>query len=130
MDRSISARRVAGLVGDFDRSPAYAGLAEALVLLIGDGRIPEATRLPSERELTEALAVSRTTVTRAYASVRDAGFADARQGSGTYTRVPGGAARVARPGAAPPAERPRPPSTSTAPRPSPRRRSPRRTPTR
>ncbi|HRI97541.1 MAG TPA: GntR family transcriptional regulator, partial [Nocardioides sp.] len=65
MDRSITARRVATLVGEFDRNPAYAGLADALVLLIGDGRIPEGTRLPSERELTEALGVSRTTVTRA-----------------------------------------------------------------
>ncbi len=94
MDRSITARRVATLVGDFDRSPAYAGLADALVLLIGDGRIPAGTRLPSERELTDALGVSRTTVTRAYASVRDAGFADARQGSGTFTQVPGGPARA------------------------------------
>ena len=94
MDRSISARRVATLVGDFDRSPAYAGLADALVLLIGDGRIPVGTRLPSERELTDALGVSRTTVTRAYAAVRDAGYAAARQGSGTFTDVPGGAARV------------------------------------
>ena len=71
MDRAITARRVATLVGAFDRSPAYAGLADALVLLIGDGRIPAGTRLPSERELTEALAVSRTTVTRAYAGIRD-----------------------------------------------------------
>lgn len=94
MDRAITARRVATLVGGFDRSPAYAGLADALVLLIGDGRIPVSTRLPSERELTEALGVSRTTVTRAYASVRDSGFAEARQGSGTYTRVPGGPARA------------------------------------
>jgi DNA-binding transcriptional MocR family regulator len=94
MDRSISARRVATLVGDFDRGPAYAGLADALVLLIGDGRIPVGTRLPSERELTEALGVSRTTVTRAYATVRDAGYADARQGSGTYTQVPGGPSRA------------------------------------
>jgi DNA-binding transcriptional MocR family regulator len=94
MDRSISARRVAILTGDFDRNPAYAGLADALVLLIGDGRIPVGTRLPSERELTEALGVSRTTVTRAYATVGEAGYAEARQGSGTYTRVPGGAARA------------------------------------
>jgi DNA-binding transcriptional MocR family regulator len=94
MDRSISARRVATLVDGFDRSPAYAGLADSLVLLIGDGRIPDGTRLPSERELTEALAVSRTTVTRAYASVQEAGFAEARRGSGTYTRVPGGPARA------------------------------------
>jgi DNA-binding transcriptional MocR family regulator len=93
MSRSIGARRVATLVGDFDRRPAYAGLADALVLLIGDGRLPAETRLPSERELTEALGVSRTTVTRAYATLRDSGYAEARQGAGTFTRVPGGASR-------------------------------------
>ncbi len=92
--RSISAPRTATLVGDFDRSPAYAGLADALTLLIGDGRIPLGTRLPSERELTDALGVSRTTVTRAYAALRDAGYAEALQGSGTFTRVPGGRARA------------------------------------
>ena len=94
MTGSISARRVATLVGDFGRSPAYAGLADALTLLIGDGRIPLETRLPSERELTESLGVSRTTVTRAYATLRDAGYAEARQGAGTFTRVPGGRHRA------------------------------------
>jgi DNA-binding transcriptional MocR family regulator len=94
MTGSISARRVATLVGDFERSPAYAGLADALTLLIGDGRIPLGTRLPSERELTESLGVSRTTVTRAYAALRDAGYAEARQGAGTFTRVPGGRHRA------------------------------------
>ena len=94
MSGSISASRVATLVGAFDRNPAYAGLADALTLLIGDGRISLETRLPSERELTDALAVSRTTVTRAYAALRDAGYAEARQGSGTYTRVPGGRSRA------------------------------------
>ncbi|MCD4536468.1 PLP-dependent aminotransferase family protein [Nocardioides sp. cx-169] len=91
---SISAARTAALVGDFDRSPAYTGLADALRLLIGDGRIGYGTRLPSERELTEALGVSRTTITRAYATLRDTGYAEARQGSGTFTRVPGGRARA------------------------------------
>lgn len=94
MMQSISAGRVAALVGDFDRSPAYAGVAEALTWLIGDGRIELGTRLPSERELTDALGVSRTTVTRAYAALRDSGFAEARQGSGTFTRVPGGRSRA------------------------------------
>jgi len=94
MTRTIGAARVATLVDDFDRSPAYAGLAEALVLLIGDGRIPLDTRLPSERDLTAALGVSRTTVTRAYAELRDAGYAEARRGAGTFTRVPGGRARA------------------------------------
>lgn len=94
MTRTISAGRVATLVSGFDRSPAYAGLADALTLLIGDGRIGVAVRLPSERELTDALGVSRTTVTRAYAALREAGYAEARQGAGTFTRVPGGRSRA------------------------------------
>ena len=94
MTGSISAARVATLADGFDRHPAYAGLADALVLLIGDGRIGLDTRLPSERELTEALGVSRTTVTRAYAALREAGYARARRGAGTFTRVPGGRTRA------------------------------------
>lgn len=89
MSQSISAARLAGLVDGFHRSPAYAGLAEALTLLVGDGRIALATRLPSERDLSTALGVSRTTVTRAYAALVDSGYAEARQGAGTFTRVPG-----------------------------------------
>ncbi|MBZ5737148.1 MocR-like transcription factor YczR [Nocardioides mangrovi] len=94
MSPTIGASRVATLVDGFDRSPAYAGLADALTLLIGDGRIGVGLRLPSERELTEALGVSRTTVTRAYAALREAGYAEARQGAGTFTRVPGGRSRA------------------------------------
>ncbi len=90
----ISAQRVATLVGDFPRSPAYLGLAETLRVLIGDGRIGLGVRLPSERELTGALDVSRTTVTRAYELLRESGYAEARRGSGTYTKVPGGHRRA------------------------------------
>ncbi len=93
MNESISASRIAALVGDFPRSPAYLGLADALREVIGDGRIGYGTRLPSERELTAELGVSRTTITRAYASLRESSYAEARQGSGTYTRLPGGRAR-------------------------------------
>ena len=91
---TLSAARLAGLVQGFDRSPAYAGLADALRELIGDGRIGYGTRLPSERDLTEALGVSRTTVTRAYAVLRDSAYAEARQGAGTFTRLPGGRTRA------------------------------------
>jgi DNA-binding transcriptional MocR family regulator len=91
---TISALRVAALVAGFPRSPAYAGLADALAVVIGDGRVPLDTRLPSERELTEALGVSRTTVTRAYAALREAGYAASRRGSGTFTQVPGGRSRA------------------------------------
>lgn len=91
---TLSATRLASLVDGFDRSPAYAGLADALRELIGDGRIGYGTRLPSERDLTDALGVSRTTVTRAYAVLRDSSYAEARQGAGTFTRLPGGRTRA------------------------------------
>src|SRR4051794_4878026 len=91
---SIAATRLAALARGFDRSPAYAGLADQLRLLIGDGRVHADLRLPSERDLSVALEVSRTTVTRAYAALVESGFAVARQGSGTYTRVPGGRAQA------------------------------------
>ena len=108
MTASIDApRRVATLVGGFDRSPAYAGLADALTLLIGDGRIGLGTRLPSERELTEALGVSRTTVTRAYAALRDARVRRGPPGRRAPTPgCPGGRGPRPRPRAAPPPGRP------------------------
>jgi DNA-binding transcriptional MocR family regulator len=87
-ERVLAATRVAALVGDFDRSPAYQGLAEGLRVLITDGRVPIGVRLPSERELTEALGVSRTTVTRAYAELRDRGYLVSRQGSGSVASLP------------------------------------------
>jgi DNA-binding transcriptional MocR family regulator len=88
MTTSIGPQRLARLVGNFDRSPAYRGLYARLQELIGDGRIPLGTRLPSERAVTEVLGVSRTTVTRAYSDLVASGFATAQQGSGTYAAVP------------------------------------------
>lgn len=88
VSRSISPHRLARLLGEFDRSPAYRGLCEGLRELIGDGRIPIGTRLPSERAVAPVLEVSRTTVTRAYANLVESGFATARQGSGTYATAP------------------------------------------
>jgi len=88
MQRVLHAHRVAELVTGFDRDPAYRGLAESLRALISDGRIPTGIRLPSERELTEALGVSRTTITRAYAELRDHGYLVSRQGSGWSTTLP------------------------------------------
>ena len=68
--------------------PAYAALARALRLLVLDGRLPLRTRLPGERELAEALGVSRTTATAAYAALRDEGFLASRRGAGSWTRLP------------------------------------------
>lgn len=88
MNRSLSPERLAALVGDFHRAPAYRGLRQALQERIGDGRIPIGSRLPSERAVADVLEVSRNTVTRAYADLVAAGFATARQGSGTFAAVP------------------------------------------
>ena len=101
MTRVLAASRIATLLGEFDRAPAYKGLAEGLRVLITDGRVPVGARLPSERELTDALAVSRTTVTRAYAELRDHGFLVSRQGSGSVASLPANAGSPRRPPAAP-----------------------------
>ena len=89
MQRHVSAERTAALLGSAtERTPAYLGIADGLRLLISDGRIAPGTRLPSERELTGALGVSRTTVTRAYALLKERGYIASRQGSGSVTQLP------------------------------------------
>jgi DNA-binding transcriptional MocR family regulator len=87
----VSASHLARLLGDATAtSPAYRGLSDAIRLLVADGRVLHGTRLPSERELTVALGVSRTTVTRAYAELRDRGYLTSRRGSRSVVTVPGG----------------------------------------
>lgn len=89
MQRTVSPSRVRALLGSaLDRSPAYLGLADGLRMLVSDGRIAPGTRLPSERELTLELGVSRTTVSRAYAVLRDRGFLSSRRGSGSVLVLP------------------------------------------
>jgi DNA-binding transcriptional MocR family regulator len=94
---TTSARRLAGLVGDLraDRGPRYAALAERVRQLVADGRVPLGTRLPAERDLAEALQVSRATVTAGYARLREDGWATARQGAGTFAALPAGPHRGA-----------------------------------
>jgi DNA-binding transcriptional MocR family regulator len=68
--------------------PAYQGLADGLRMLIVDGRLPVGAQLPSERALSDALRVSRTTVTAAYARMRDDGYLNARRGARSTTALP------------------------------------------
>jgi DNA-binding transcriptional MocR family regulator len=86
----LPASTLAGLLGVWadGTGPAYRVLAERLRLLIADGRIMPGSRLPSERELTEALGVSRTTVAAAYRELRDSGYLTSRRGSGSVTALP------------------------------------------
>ncbi|HSJ61981.1 MAG TPA: PLP-dependent aminotransferase family protein, partial [Jiangellaceae bacterium] len=90
--RSVNGAHLARLLGNWTASgttgPGYARLAAALRLLVLDGRLSLATRLPGERELATALGVSRTTITAAYDSLREAGYAASRRGSGTWTTLP------------------------------------------
>jgi DNA-binding transcriptional MocR family regulator len=63
------------------RTPLWRQLAEALRLLILDGRLTLQTRLPGERELAAALNVSRTTIASALGQLREEGFLYSRQGA-------------------------------------------------
>ncbi len=65
------------------RTPLWRQLADALRLLILDGRLTLETRLPGERELAAALNVSRTTIASALGQLREEGYLYSRQGSGS-----------------------------------------------
>ncbi|MFD0785846.1 GntR family transcriptional regulator, partial [Micromonospora azadirachtae] len=71
------------------RSPDYAALAGAVRGLLADGRLPLGVRLPAERELAQALKISRTTVTAAYRQLRESGHLASRRGAGSWTMLPG-----------------------------------------
>lgn len=72
------------------RAPAYRALADGIRTLVLEGRVPVAARLPAERELAAALAVSRTTVAAAFEALRSDGFLTSRRGAGSWTAVPAG----------------------------------------
>lgn len=96
MTSSIRGSQLARLLGQWHslpgrhRSPDYAALAGAVRGLLADGRLPLGVRLPAERELAEALAVSRTTVSAAYRTLRETGHLTSRRGAGSWTTLPSG----------------------------------------
>jgi DNA-binding transcriptional MocR family regulator len=72
------------------RHPDYAALAGTVRGLLADGRLPLGVRLPAERELAEALGISRTTVSAAYRELRESGHLTSRRGAGSWTTLPRG----------------------------------------
>lgn len=87
--RRINGRLLARLIGEARvERPYYLAIARAVSGLILDGRVPSNTRLPAERDLAEALGVSRNTVTAAYAWLRDNRYLESRQGAGSWTVLP------------------------------------------
>lgn len=66
--------------------PVYRRLSAAIAAAIERGELESGTRLPAERVLAGALAVSRTTVVSAYENLRGEGRVESRRGSGTRVR--------------------------------------------
>lgn len=90
--RVLDVERLARELGNWRTSsssgPVYQGLADGIRMLVVDGRLPVGARLPSERTLAERLRVSRTTVTSAYAQLREDGYLLARRGARSTTALP------------------------------------------
>jgi DNA-binding transcriptional MocR family regulator len=88
---AIPPSRLAELLGTWRRDgPAHQRLAATIRALVLDGRLPLQSQLPPERALASELAISRTTVTVAYNHLRAEGYVSSRQGSGSWTTIPGG----------------------------------------
>ncbi|MFI5707574.1 PLP-dependent aminotransferase family protein [Kribbella sp. NPDC051620] len=86
MDRSGDPAALASLIGHHlteHSGGLYRRLADAIGALIGSAELPVGARLPAERPLAEALAVSRSTVVAAYDELRARGLVESRRGSGT-----------------------------------------------
>ncbi|HEY4464421.1 MAG TPA: PLP-dependent aminotransferase family protein [Streptosporangiaceae bacterium] len=81
----IGAPELTDLLGHWPVSdgPLYRLLAARIARLADTGELPAGLRLPPERDLADALSVSRNTVAAAYQLLRDEGMADSRQGAGT-----------------------------------------------
>ncbi|MCC5947151.1 MAG: PLP-dependent aminotransferase family protein [Nitriliruptoraceae bacterium] len=62
-------------------------LVRAVAGAIEAGTLPAGTHLPAERRLAEALGVSRGTIARAFAQLRDDGLVETRHGAGTVVRA-------------------------------------------
>ncbi|WP_284980890.1 PLP-dependent aminotransferase family protein [Arthrobacter sp. efr-133-TYG-118] len=104
MPGSLNPTAMVRLLGPWSTgaAPAYRELADVVRLLVMDGRIPLDVALPSERALAVTLGVSRTTVTAAYASLREQGFLSGGQGSRGRTGIPHRTVPVSGPGLAVP----------------------------
>jgi DNA-binding transcriptional MocR family regulator len=76
------------LLEDPAAGPANEVLAAGLRSLVLDGRLVVGAKVASERDLSLALGVSRSTVTAAYGRLRDEGYLLSSHGAGTRTAMP------------------------------------------
>jgi len=85
MRLAISEGELADKLGHWSTGggPLYSALADGLEAMISAGNLAPGARLPAERRLADALAVSRGTVVAAYDRLRDDDLVRTRHGSGT-----------------------------------------------
>ncbi len=72
-------------------APLFRRLSDALRKAILDGRLPTGTAVPSVRDLSSSLGISRATVLRAFADLQAQGYLDSFSGTATYVsrKLPG-----------------------------------------
>ncbi len=75
---------VIGSLDEQGRAPLYQQLQRALRQAITDKRLPAQDALPPERDIAEALGVSRVTVRKAIDALVGEGLITRRQGAGTF----------------------------------------------
>lgn len=88
MTETLSLALLTGALEDWadGDGPLYRRLADSVHAAIDAGVLPSGTVLPPERNLAEALSVSRSTVVAAFEALKRSGLLEARQGSGTWVR--------------------------------------------
>ena len=67
-----------------EKRRAYEDIVQQVLTLIENGKLKRGDQLPSERELTEAFKVSRTTVREAIRTLESMKLLQCRQGNGTF----------------------------------------------
>lgn len=72
-----------------EKKRAYQDVVKQIINLIQTGKLKKGDQLPSERELTEAFKVSRTTVREAMRSLESMRLVDSRHGNGTFVLASG-----------------------------------------
>jgi DNA-binding transcriptional MocR family regulator len=81
--------KLVGALGNWSvgKEPLYRLLASSLRQAIKERYLPAGAKLPPERHLAQALAISRSTVVAAYRLLREEELVESRQGSGTVVRA-------------------------------------------
>jgi GntR family transcriptional regulator len=76
------------LLHDNLNKPLYIQIQEYIAELILSGKLPPGTKLPSEREFSQELEVSRMTIRRSITELVNEGILERQHGSGTFVSKP------------------------------------------